>query len=56
MAAAGGKTQTLRGPLRIDTLQKPSCGGTHGMEPMHRIPSPDSRGMERLAHRSRGQR
>jgi len=47
MADAGEKTQTLDGSLRIDTLQKLSCGGSQGMEPMHRATLPDSRGMER---------
>jgi hypothetical protein len=56
MAAAGKKTQTLRGPLQTDTVQKSSCGGSQGMEPMHRATSPDSRGMDRLAHRSGGPR
>jgi hypothetical protein len=46
MAAAGEKTQTFCGSLQINALQKPSCGGTHGMEPMHRTTSPDSLGME----------
>jgi hypothetical protein len=47
MARTGKQTHTLCASQRIDTLQKASCGGTHGMEPMHHTASPDSLGMER---------
>jgi hypothetical protein len=46
MAAAGEMT-SLGDSSRIDTLHNPSCGGSQGMEPMHRTSPPDSKGMER---------
>jgi len=53
MARAGEKTASraaarhiARMADRIDPVQIAPRGGSHGMEPMHRAISPDSKGME----------